>query len=79
MSWRNPDRSRRVTVSPVYRKHRRNPFWHFCENCKDWPAENYDEVDGSTQLPVGAFCRECLDKFISNTCSGWAASLEKPK
>jgi len=33
-----------MPTQATYRKERSSAFWHFCMNCKDWPAKDFDEL-----------------------------------
>lgn len=43
--------------------------WHFCQNCAEWPTDNYEQ-NQSTAVPFGAFCRECLRLRRAGECEG---------
>jgi hypothetical protein len=36
----------------TYRKERSSALWHFCMNCKDWPAKDFDEISSAANPPV---------------------------
>ncbi|HKV12585.1 MAG TPA: hypothetical protein VJ725_30855 [Thermoanaerobaculia bacterium] len=50
-----------------YRKKRGKDTWHFCSNCSNWPATDFDT---STSKPTsGEFCNECQGKRANGNCS----------
>jgi len=55
----------------VYRRLTDSMFWHFCDNCTDWPKKNYIEVESPEHPPAGGFCLQCIRKRKDGDCSGW--------
>ncbi len=43
-----------------YRKKKGDQIWHFCQNCPDYPKEDYDSWCGGTRPPGGKICEECI-------------------
>jgi hypothetical protein len=48
-----------MPTQATYRKERSSAFWHFCMNCKDWPAKDSDEISSAVNPPLERFCAEC--------------------
>ncbi|HEY3304719.1 MAG TPA: hypothetical protein VGL70_14405 [Candidatus Binatia bacterium] len=58
---------RRALETDACRKKNDGDTWHFCSNCSNWPAKNYDE---QTSPPMfGELCNECKAKRRDGTCS----------
>ena len=47
----------------IYRRIKKDIFWHLDEDCANWPIEDYQEVI-SEDPPVGAFCSLCIHKHM---------------
>jgi GT2 family glycosyltransferase len=53
---------------PRYRQRHGSKVWHFCQNCPDWPRENFQEsapsgpysTDEPPAPPTGTECEHCL-------------------
>jgi len=54
-----------------YRRKQGSDVWHWCTNCEDWPASNYEEVDlPAGQRPSsGELDNECRSKERQNDCT----------
>jgi hypothetical protein len=50
-----------------YRRRKGQDTWHFCSNCSNWPASNYDV--SYTKPSYGELCNECKAKQAANNCS----------
>jgi hypothetical protein len=62
------DQERRPTVArPTFRKRKGTGYyaWHFCTNCPDWPASNYD----SRTTAGDPLCDHCQQLEKNRNCS----------
>ena len=50
----------------TYRSKRGSDTWHFCRNCSNWPASDYDER--SRKPTSGELCNQCLAKRRAGDC-----------
>lgn len=50
----------REETESVYRKTYNSYTWHFSEDCSQWPANDYLQLE--IQPDVGELCRECKTK-----------------
>jgi hypothetical protein len=57
-----------MSIQATYRKVRSSTFWHFCMNCKNWPAKDFDEISSATNPPSGRLCAECAELEKSKKC-----------
>jgi len=49
-----------------YRRKAHSDVWHWCTNCSNWPAEDYE-----TRLsppPQAKLCAQCAFKRVKRTC-----------
>jgi hypothetical protein len=58
----------RMPTQATYRKERSSAFWHFCMNCKDWPAKDFDEISSTANAPVDRLCAECAELERGKKC-----------
>jgi hypothetical protein len=58
---------RRALETDTCRKKNDGDTWHFCSNCSNWPAINYDEQISPPMF--GELCNECKAKRRDGTCS----------
>src|SRR5262245_53262936 len=62
-----------MIIKTVYRKRTGFVFWHFCENCENWPTFDFEEVKDPEHPPKGGFCRLCIQLRRKKSCRGWIA------
>ena len=48
-----------MVVRATYHKARDSELWHFCMNCSDWPAKDFDELSSAQNEPGERICAEC--------------------
>jgi hypothetical protein len=49
-----------------YRRRRGKDTWHWCSNCQNYPASDYESSD--TKPKSGELCNECQAKDKAGTC-----------
>jgi hypothetical protein len=50
----------------IYRCHTGSAMWHFCQNCKAWPHEHYQEK--TVEPPRALLCPDCIRKSEQLQC-----------
>jgi CheY-like chemotaxis protein len=56
-----------VATNPFYRKKHNTKRWHFCTNCTDWPAVDFEE-EKIEDPPSEDICPQCIQKQTEGTC-----------
>jgi len=51
-----------------YRRKRGTNTWHWCQNCPDWPTEDYDHWLGTGRPQDGPLDQVCAQNEKSNSC-----------
>jgi hypothetical protein len=57
-----------MTGQATYRKARDNELWHFCMNCGDWPAKEFEELSSAQNQPRERICAECTELQRRELC-----------
>jgi hypothetical protein len=50
----------------AYRRRKGKDAWHFCSNCSNWPASDYDERQ--RKPTTGELCIQCRAKNRDGNC-----------
>jgi len=60
--------ARRVSVpgTGTFRQREGSDTWHFCQNCSNWPTEDFDERE--TKPTSDDLCNECRAKLKNKKC-----------
>jgi hypothetical protein len=53
-------------MASQYRKKRGSDTWHWCSNCTNYPASDYDT--SPTKPTSGELCDQCLGKERAGNC-----------
>jgi|GEM_PF-1806723 hypothetical protein len=53
----------------TYRRAAENMVWHFCQNCGNWPIDDFAEVTTAQHLLKGSLCLECIAKRHFGECT----------
>jgi hypothetical protein len=53
-------------MASTYRRKKGSETWHFCANCSNWPAGDYEEQ--VTAPSTGELCNECRAKRLERNC-----------
>ena len=53
----------------VYRKTKGKDVWHWCENCRYYPAKEFDERKTKPRKEQGNLCTFCGYKEKKGNCS----------
>jgi hypothetical protein len=55
---------------PLYRKRIDGDTWHWCSNCSNYPARDYDHEwhNGKGRPRSGELYNECRSKETAGTC-----------
>ena len=56
-----------MATKPFYRKKHNTKWWHFCTNCTDWPAVDFEE-EKTEHAPSEDVCPQCIQKQTEGTC-----------
>jgi CheY-like chemotaxis protein len=56
-----------VATNALYRRKHNTDLWHFCSNCTNWPAVDFDE-NKTDHPPFDKICAECVQKEHEGTC-----------
>ena len=67
-----------MPTQATYRKERSSAFWHFCMNCKDWPAKDFDEISSAVNPPLDRLCAECAELEKSKNANVPMKSFPSP-
>lgn len=51
----------------IYRRRINTYFWHFCQNCRDWPTEQYDNRIERPESGLD-LCDECQSLLLKKEC-----------
>jgi hypothetical protein len=67
--WLPPPKTR-------YRRASGGSIWHFCQNCPNWPAADFDEAAPANEygldtppLPPGGECEQCKSLRARSECA----------
>ncbi len=60
----------------MYRRKEEGDKWHWCENCQNWPTENFEEQ--YNRPDNGQLCQKCTENSNKGTCElGTSSSMKK--